>query len=59
MKELPPLTDEFIRAGIASGWLVPPLHGAGPSPQRMLLDGVIWTLIGLTVVGLVIFALLF
>jgi len=58
MKELPPLTDEFIRAGIASGWLVPPHDGPGPSTKRMLLDGVIWTLIGLSVAGLVLYALL-
>jgi hypothetical protein len=57
MKKLPPLTDQFIRAGIVSGWLIPPHDGPGYSRRRMLLDGVIWTMIGLTVLGLTLYVL--
>lgn len=52
-KELPPLTDEFIKNGIASGWITPPSGGPGPSQRRQVLELVSYTvaIIGLIVLG--------
>jgi hypothetical protein len=44
-KELPPLTDEFIKAGLSKGWLIPPRNERRATPTERLLLRVFWIMI--------------
>ena len=53
-KELPPLTDAFIRAGLVKGWLIPPRNETQVSSIERLLMRVIWLMIVIGLFGVAI-----
>ena len=53
-KELPPMTDTFIRSGLVKGWLIPPRNERRATPTEKLLLRVFWLMFSVGILALAV-----
>jgi hypothetical protein len=53
-KPLLPMTDEFIKAGLIKGWLIPPRNERRATPTEKLLLRVFWLMFSVGILALAV-----